>query len=67
MQAQEAARALGLQLYILQASSERDFDAVFLKLIQLRAGALVISADALFNDRSDEIITLARSYSVPTI
>jgi len=67
MQAQEAARALGLQLYILKASSERDFDAVFLKLIQLRAGALVISADALFNDRSDEIITLARRYSVPTI
>jgi putative tryptophan/tyrosine transport system substrate-binding protein len=66
-QANEAARALGLQLHILEASSERDFDAVFLKLIELRAGALVISADALFNDRSKEIIALAKRYSVPTI
>ena len=66
-QAQEAARALGLQFHILKASSERDFDEVFLKLNQLRAGALVISADALFYDRSNEIIALARRYSVPTI
>ena len=66
-QAQEAARALGLQLHILNASREPDFDAVFQKLFQLRAGALVISADALFNDRRDEIIALAKHYSVPTI
>ena len=66
-QAQEAARTLGLQLHILNASREPDFDAVFLKLLQLRAGALVISADALFNDRRDEIIALAKHYSVPTI
>jgi hypothetical protein len=66
-QAQEAARAMGLQLHILSASREPDFDAVFLKLLQLRPGALVISADALFNDRRDEIIALAKHYSVPTI
>src|SRR5262245_19747863 len=66
-QAQEAARALGLPLHILTASSERDFDAIFLNLVQLRAGALVISADALFNDRSDQIVALARRHSVPTI
>jgi putative tryptophan/tyrosine transport system substrate-binding protein len=66
-QAQEAARALGLQLHILNASREPDFDAVFLKLVQLRVGGLVISADALFSDRRDEIIALAKHYSVPTI
>ena len=66
-QAQEAARALGLQLHILKASSERDFDAIFLTLVQLRAGALVISADALFNDQRDQIVALARRRSVPTI
>jgi putative ABC transport system substrate-binding protein len=64
-QAQEAARTLGLQLHILKASSERDFDAAFLTLVQLRASALVISADALFNDRRDQLIALARRYSVP--
>jgi putative tryptophan/tyrosine transport system substrate-binding protein len=66
-QAQEAARALGLQPHILNASREPDFDAAFLKLVQLQAGGLVISADALFNDRRDEIIALAKHYSVPTI
>ena len=66
-QAQEAAHALGLPLHILTASSERDFDAIFLTLVQLRAGALVISADALFSDRSDQIVALARRYSIPTI
>ncbi len=66
-QAQEAARALGLQLHILRASSERDFDAIFLTLVQLRAGALVISADAWFNDHRDQIVALARRHSVPTI
>ena len=66
-QAQEAARTLGLQLHILKASSEPDFDAAFLTLVQLRASALVISADALFNDRRDQLIALARRYSVPTI
>src|SRR5207237_2718462 len=39
---QEAARILGLQLHVLHASSERDFDVAFATLLQLRAGALVI-------------------------
>jgi putative ABC transport system substrate-binding protein len=66
-QAQEAARALGLQLHILEAGSERDFDSAFLALVKLRAGALVISSDALFNDHRDQIVALASRYSVPTI
>ena len=66
-QTQEAARALGLQLHILEAGSERDFNSAFLALVKLRAGALVISADALFNDHHDQIVALASRYSVPTI
>src|SRR5262249_24003920 len=42
---QAAAQALGLQLHAVHASSDRDFDAVFERLIQLRAGALVIGPD----------------------
>jgi putative tryptophan/tyrosine transport system substrate-binding protein len=45
---QAAAQALGLQLHAVQASSDRDFDAVFDRLIQLRAGALVIGPDNLW-------------------
>jgi putative tryptophan/tyrosine transport system substrate-binding protein len=43
-----AARTLGLQLHVLYASAERDFDAVLATLIQLHAGALVIGADIFF-------------------
>ena len=40
--AQAAARSLGLELHVLNASTERDFEVVFANLIQLRAGGLVI-------------------------
>jgi putative tryptophan/tyrosine transport system substrate-binding protein len=66
-QAQEAARRLGLTLHILQVSSEQDLDAAFVKLNQLRANALMITADALFTDRRDQIIALTKRHSVPTI
>jgi putative tryptophan/tyrosine transport system substrate-binding protein len=39
---QAAARTLGLELHVLSASNERDFDGVFAKVVQLRAGGLVI-------------------------
>jgi putative ABC transport system substrate-binding protein len=66
-QAQQAARALGLTLYILEASSERDLDAAFLKLVQLRAGALVLTTDGVVLDHRDQIIALTKRYSVPTM
>src|SRR5262245_47419842 len=43
-----AARALGLQLHVLQASTDSDFDTVFANLSQLKAGGLVISSDSFF-------------------
>src|SRR5499433_382697 len=46
---QAAAQSLGLHLHVVHASSDRDFDAVFEKLIQLHAGALVIGPDNLFS------------------
>ena len=64
-QAQQAARALGLSLHILKASNERDLDAVFVTLVQLRAGALIITADGLFADHINQIAALARRYSIP--
>jgi putative ABC transport system substrate-binding protein len=67
VQAQQAAQALGLPLNILKASSERDLDAVFETLAQLRASALIITADGLFTDRLDQIVALARRYSVPAV
>ena len=65
--AQAASRALGLQLHLLEANTERELDAVFVRLIQLRADALVIGADAFMSGRSVRLAALAASYLVPTI
>ena len=64
---QAAARALGLELHVLTASTERDLDGVFAKLIQLRAGGLVIGSGAFFTSRSEQLGALTVSHAVPAI
>jgi putative ABC transport system substrate-binding protein len=64
---QAAARTLGLQLHILHASTERDFDQVFATLVQLRAGALVIASDPFFASRSEQLAALTVRHAVPAI
>jgi putative ABC transport system substrate-binding protein len=64
---QAAAHTLGLQLQVLDAGTERDFDSVFGSLVQLRAGALVIGADALFIGRSQQLAALTVRRAVPAI
>ncbi len=61
------ARTLGLQIHVLHASTERDFDTVFATLVQLRAGALVVGSDAFFDSRSEQLAGLAVRHAVPTI
>ena len=65
--AASAARTLGLELHILNASAESDFDAVFENLIKLRAGGLVIGTDPFFTSRSKQLAALAIRYAVPVI
>ena len=62
-----AAHALGLDLHVLNASSETDFDKIFADLTELRPGGLVISADPLFTGRSEHLATLAARGAVPAI
>jgi putative ABC transport system substrate-binding protein len=62
-----SARTLGLELQVLHASAERDFDSVFASLIQLRAGALVIGADAFFTNHTKQLVALAIRHAVPSI
>jgi putative tryptophan/tyrosine transport system substrate-binding protein len=66
-QTQAAAGTLGLQLHVLHASTERDFDMVFATLLKLNAGALVIGTDPFFNSRSEQLAALAIRHAVPTI
>jgi putative ABC transport system substrate-binding protein len=62
-----AARALGLQLHVLHASSDGDFDAAFAALSQVRASAVVIGADAFFVSRSSQLGALTARHKVPAI
>jgi putative ABC transport system substrate-binding protein len=65
--AQAAARILGLGLPVLRASTERDLDAAFATLAQLRAGGLVIGSDPFFNSRREQLAALTVRHAVPTI
>jgi putative ABC transport system substrate-binding protein len=62
-----AARSLGLEVHVLNASTEGDLDGVFAKLIQLRAGGLVISGGALFTGHSEQLAALAARHAVPAV
>jgi putative ABC transport system substrate-binding protein len=62
-----AARTLGLEVHVLNVSSERDFDAAFASVSQLHAGGLVIGTDALFTGRTEQLAALTVRHAVPTI
>jgi putative ABC transport system substrate-binding protein len=64
---QAAARSLGLQLHVLQASTERDFETAFATLGQLRIGALMFGTDGFFVSRSEQLGALTVRYAVPAI
>ena len=64
---QVVAHGLGLQLHVLNASTEREIDTAFATLVQLRAGGLVIGPDTLFTSRAEQLATLALRHRVPAI
>jgi putative ABC transport system substrate-binding protein len=64
---QQAARAKGVQLHILKASTESEIDAAFAALVQRQAGALVVSADPFFFSRREQLVALAAHHAVPAI
>jgi putative ABC transport system substrate-binding protein len=64
---QAAAHALGVQLHVLHASTEGDFDTVFATLLQLRASALIIGPGTFFAARGEQLAALAVRHAVPTI
>jgi putative tryptophan/tyrosine transport system substrate-binding protein len=66
---QDAAHSLGLQLHVVNATSERDFDRAFATFVQLQAGGLVLGSEPLFSGRghSVQLGVLAARHALPAI
>jgi putative ABC transport system substrate-binding protein len=64
---QDAARALGLQVHVLRASTPSEIDAAFVALVDLRAAALVVAGDPFLTSQRAQIIALAARHAVPAI
>ena len=64
---EQAALKLGLKLHVLNASTERDLDAVFARLGELQAGALIIGHDVLFNAQARQLGALTARNKMPAI
>jgi putative ABC transport system substrate-binding protein len=62
-----AARAFRLELPVLKADSEREFEAVFRSLTQLRAEGLVIAAGGLFTTHAEQLAKLTVRHTMPAI
>ena len=62
---QTAARKLGINLLILNASSERDIDAAFTAFIEQRVNGVMVGVDAVFVSRRDQLVGLAARHAIP--
>jgi putative ABC transport system substrate-binding protein len=65
--AQDAARLLGRQILVLNASSESEIDAAFVKLVEQRAGGLVVGSDGFITGRANQLAALASRHMIPAI
>jgi putative ABC transport system substrate-binding protein len=65
-EAEAAARAIGLQVLVLNVEHEREFDAAFATIVQAGAGALYVSGSGLFTSRRLALVELAARHSIPT-
>jgi len=61
----EAARAIGLQIQVLKASTRSEIEAAFATLVRDRAEALYVAGDTFFTSRRVQFATLAASYRIP--
>ena len=62
-----AARAMGLQIQVLNASTSREIDAAFATLVRERPDALFVGHDPFFNSRRVQLVTLAARHAIPAI
>jgi putative ABC transport system substrate-binding protein len=61
-----AARALGLHIQVVHASTSREIDAAFATLVRKRPDALFVGSDSFFNNRRVQLVHLASHHAIPT-
>jgi putative tryptophan/tyrosine transport system substrate-binding protein len=66
-EAQAAGLRLGLELFVVRVSAERDFERAFESMIERRPGAFCVGADQVFNDGRDPLVALAARHGLPAI
>jgi putative ABC transport system substrate-binding protein len=62
-----AARAMGLQIQFLNASTSREIDAAFATIMRVRPDALFVGSDALFVSRRVQLANLASRHAIPAV
>ena len=65
--AEEAGRAIGRQVLIVKAASEREFNAAFATIVQAGAGALLVGGGPVFNNQRRQLVALAARHALPAI
>jgi putative ABC transport system substrate-binding protein len=66
-QIEDAAHAIGLQIYVLRVSNDEDIDIAFKTIVQQRIAALIVAADPFIDTRREKIISLSAHHAVPTM
>jgi putative ABC transport system substrate-binding protein len=61
----DAARAIGLQIQVLNASTSREIEAAFATFVHDRADALYVAGDVFFTSRRVQFVTLAAHHRIP--
>src|SRR5262245_22458022 len=63
----EAARTLGQQVHVVNANSEGDFNRAFATFVEVKADALLVSTDAFFLSRREQLVALAMRHKIPAV
>jgi putative ABC transport system substrate-binding protein len=64
---QQAAQPKGVRVHILRASTQAEIDGAFASLVQVQAGALIVSSDVFFTGLREQLAARAARYAVPAI